>query len=94
MFGQPKPAFGATGTSGTSLFGNTSTAGSTPFGGTTTNNSPFGGNNAGGGFSFGQSKPAFGGGGATAAFGPLAAMRAHSAPTSPTPLARLVLVRL
>lgn len=67
LFGQPKPAFGATSSSGTSLFGSTATAGSggfgsgsSTFGGTTANNSAFGSSNTGGGFSFGQPKPAFG----------------------------------
>lgn len=76
LFGQSKPAFGATTSAGTSLFGNTATAGSggfgtgsSPFGGTTANSSPFGGGNTGGGFSFGQSKPAFGSGGGTGLFG-------------------------
>ena len=76
LFGQSKPAFGATSSSGTSLFGSTATAGSggfgggtSTFGGTTANNSTFGGSNTGGGFSFGQSKPAFGSGGGTGLFG-------------------------
>lgn len=77
LFGQNKPAFGATASSGTSLFGNTATAGSggfgggsSTFGGTTANNSTFGSGNTAGGFSFGQPKSAFGGGGgATGLFG-------------------------
>ncbi len=76
LFGQSKPAFGATSSSGTSLFGNTATAGSSgfgggssTFGGTAANNSPFGSTNTGGGFSFGQPKPAFGGGGGGGAGG-------------------------
>lgn len=75
LFGQSKPAFGATASTGTGMFGTNATAGSggfsggsSTFGGTTANNSPFGGSTTGN-FSFGQSKPGFGAGGGTGLFG-------------------------
>jgi hypothetical protein len=78
LFGQPKPAFGAPSSSGSSLFGGTTAtagsggfgSGSSTFGGSTANPSPFGGSSTSGGFSFGQPKStSFGSGGGTGLFG-------------------------